>query len=327
MDRRSSGEFELIERLKRFQNLSRRVIKGIGDDAAVLELDAKRYQLFTTDMCVESVHFTRKMPARKIGWKAMAVNVSDIAAMGGEPTCAVVSIGFPGSTPERVLPPAAPFPPRGSLARSSERGPASGVTRSGLPVGYVEKLYQGLFDCAKAFGVSIVGGDTVRADRLVINVALLGEVWKKDLVLRSGAKVGEGIFVTGSLGGSFRSGRHLTFRPRLKEAQWLVKNARPSSMMDLSDGLAGDLGHILKASRVGALLEEQAIPLHRGVSLDRALSEGEDFELLFTAPLPRAERLKDRAIRIGTVTEQRGFWMRGADGKKRKITMKGFAHF
>ena len=120
------SEFELINRFKKFQNLSGRVIKGIGDDTAVLMLDAKRYQLFTTDMCVEDVHFDRSMPARAIGWKALAVNVSDIAAMGGVPTCAVVSIGIPFAGSEGVTPKADPFPPG---PKGGREGAAGGRTR------------------------------------------------------------------------------------------------------------------------------------------------------------------------------------------------------
>ena len=120
------SEFDLINRFKKFQNLSGRVIKGIGDDTAVLMLDAKRYQLFTTDMCVEDVHFDRSMPARAIGWKALAVNVSDIAAMGGVPTCAVVSIGIPFAGSEGVTPKADPFPPG---PKGGREGAAGGRTR------------------------------------------------------------------------------------------------------------------------------------------------------------------------------------------------------
>lgn len=301
MARRTSGigEFALIERLKRFQNLSAKVVKGIGDDAAVLPLDTKRYQLFTTDMCVEGVHFLKTMPACSVGWKAMAVNVSDIAAMGGCPRFAVVSIGVPR-------------------------------TRSGINVRYLEGIYEGMHECARTFGVSIVGGDTVKSDKLVINVALLGDVEKKKLTLRGGAKPGDVIFVTGPLGGSLKSGRHLTFTPRVKEARWLVEHVKPTAMMDISDGLAGDLGHILKASSVGAVLDEASIPLHRGVTLAQALTDGEDFELAFTISFKSAKRLmkNKRFFPVGVIVHaHEGFRLRRADGSQVPVQAKGFRHF
>ncbi|MBF0569291.1 MAG: thiamine-monophosphate kinase [Candidatus Omnitrophica bacterium] len=325
------GEFGLIERLKPFQNLSRKVVRGMGDDAAVLELDAKRRQLFTTDMCVEGVHFLRTMPAQDVGWKAMAVNVSDIAAMGGTPTFAVVSLGVPIVGPDRGLPPAAPFRPRPAKdGPAGGREPASGVARSGIEYGYLEALYKGIHACARTFGVSIVGGDTVRAPALTINVALLGEVGKKDLVFRSGANPGDVIFVTGPLGGSFKSGRHLTFMPCVKEAHFLVKKFQPSAMMDISDGLVGDLGHILEQSKVGAVLEETRIPVNRGATFEQALYEGEDFELLFTLPWNKAQALirQKRFYPVGVVVHRHeGLTLRRVDGEIVALTKKAFAHF
>ncbi|MEI6437960.1 MAG: thiamine-phosphate kinase [Candidatus Omnitrophota bacterium] len=296
------SEFRFINSLMKFQNLSPRVVKGIGDDAAVLALDARRYQLFTTDMCVEGVHFIKDAPARAVGWKAMAVNVSDIAAMGGLPTVAVVSIGIP----------------------------------KGLALSYVKNLYAGTHACAKAFNVSIVGGDTVRADKLVINVALLGEVEKKYLVTRDGVKAGDRIFVTGPLGKSLCSGRHLDFTPCVKQARFLVEHFKPSAMMDISDGLAGDLRHILAASGVGAVLDEEKIPRAAGATLTQALSDGEDFELLFTLSSGKARKLLEysrrrnslRFVEVGKVTAAPGkFLMKDVQGRLRPVAQKGFTHF
>ena len=233
------------------------VVHGIGDDAAVLKLDARRYQLFTTDMLVEGIHFTLRSPAKQVGYKALACNISDIAAMGGLPTCAVVSIGLPST----------------------------------IKMSYVQDLYLGMAALAAKFSVSIVGGDTVKSDQLTINIALLGEVEKKHLTLRSGAKPGDMIFVSGALGNTLKTAKHLNFMPRIKEARFLVQRFRPSAMMDISDGLAGDLGHILKASGVGAVLEVDKIPKNPGATLDSALTGGEDFELLFTLPPARGRKL------------------------------------
>ena len=136
-----------------------------------------------------------------------------------------------------------------------------------------------------------MGGDTVRSQKTVINVALLGEVEKKCLVTRDGAKSGDWVFVTGPLGRSLKTGKHLTFTPRVEEARFLVKQFKPSAMMDISDGLAGDLNHILKVSKVGVRLWEDAVPRAKGATLAQALSDGEDFELLFTLNEKQAMRL------------------------------------
>jgi len=296
------GEFQLIDRLKRFQGASPRVLKAIGDDAAVLALDKKRYQLFTTDMLIAGLHFSRGISLAAVGYKAMAVNVSDIAAMGGRPAFAVVSIGVPLK----------------------------------LPAAEIEKLYYGLKMCADAFGVGIVGGDTVRSDKLIINVALLGEVERDRLVLRSGANPGDRVFVTGPLGGSLKSGRHLWFVPRVKEARFLVEHFKPTAMIDASDGLAGDLGHILKESGAGAVIDEAKVPLNRGVTLAGALKDGEDFELVFTLPSLKAKKLIQytkvnrsfRFFEIGEiVASPRKLFIRDVHGRKKEIEPKGFEHF
>ncbi|MDO8675811.1 MAG: thiamine-phosphate kinase [Candidatus Omnitrophota bacterium] len=251
------GEFGLIEKIRKYAPMTSSVVKGIGDDTAVLRHTKDKYLLFTTDMLVEGTHFKRRMGGAAIGHKALACSISDIAAMGGVPAHAVVSLGLGPRTPLR----------------------------------FVEEMYKAMAALAKRFGVSIVGGDTVRSDKIVINVALLGEVEKKHLVTRSGARPGDWIFVTGTLGRSLATGKHLNFTPRLKEARFLVKNFKPSAMIDISDGLAGDLNHILKASRVGARLWDNAVPLTGGATLAQALTDGEDFELLFTLKESQAMRL------------------------------------
>ncbi len=298
----SVGEFALIDRLKKFQTPGASVVLGIGDDAAVLKSGHGRYQLLTTDMLVEEVHFTRAMLPKRVGHKAMACSVSDIAAMGGLPTVAVVSIGVPKDFPTK----------------------------------YIEQVYAGMSACARVFGISIVGGDTVKADKFIINVALLGEVEKKCLVTRSGAKPGDKIFVTGRLGGSFVSGRHLTFTPKIKEARFLVEHFKPTAMMDISDGVAGDLRHILKASGVGVVIEAEKIPCHKNVTLQRALTDGEDFELLFTLPFTRARKLLEytkihpqrQFIEIGTVTSVAGqIQIKDKAGVVRPLHLTAFTHF
>jgi thiamine-monophosphate kinase len=285
------GEFGLIDIFKVYAPVSNAVIKGIGDDAAVLPFSKDQYLLLTTDMLAEDTHFTRRMPPQLIGHKALACNISDIAAMGGWPTFAVISIGIPKN----------------------------------LPVRFIEDVYKGIQITAQDFNVSIVGGDTIKTDKIVINLALLGLVEKRNLITREGAKAGDSIFVTGPLGGSFKSGRHLSFSPRLAQARFLVENFRPSAMMDISDGLSGDLNHILKASKVGASLDHASIPRHKGASLSQALNDGEDFELLFTLSAQKARSLMDWQARhksfyfypIGRITSD----------VKAKINAKSFTHF
>ena len=285
------GEFRLIARLSKFVPTSRSVVLGIGDDAAVLPYTKDKYLLFTTDMLADKVHFTLTMNPVQIGHKALACNISDIAAMGGVPIYAVISIGLPKDT----------------------------------PVAYIEKIYKGIGQTAKEYGVSIVGGDSIKSNTLTINVALLGVVKKKHLVTRAGAKPKDWVFVTGPLGGSFKSDRHLTFEPCVEASSFIVRNFKPSAMIDISDGLAGDLNHILEKSNVGAKLWPESVPLHHGANLGNALNDGEDYALLFTLDPKMATKLMHWQFKkkvchfypIGEIT---------AD-KKQRIHAKSFTHY
>lgn len=311
------GERGLIERLRGRLGRAPSVLVGIGDDAAVLRPPRGRVLLLASDMLVEGVHFTRRRAAaRWIGWKALAVNISDIAAMGGRPHWAVVSLGLPPATPVR----------------------------------FVDELYAGLERCARRFGISIVGGDTDRAPRVVIDVAMVGSANPRRLALRSGARVGDRVFVTGRLGGSYASGRHARFIPRLAEAQALLQRVRVHAMIDVSDGLASDLWQISRASRVVLRVEASRIPVSRAAktclrracicrlrygrqALQHALMDGEDFELLFTVD-PRAAGRVPRRIgacpvtRIGTVVRRgAGVELAWPTGRITMLRHIGFKHF
>ncbi len=253
----SLGEKGLIRRLARGIRTDTVVIRGIGDDCAVLRWRKDYHLLFASDMLVEGVHFRRNSNPSAIGWKALAVNVSDIAAMGGIPRHAVVSLGLPNRT----------------------------------PVSFVDGIYRGLTRCARRFGVNLVGGDTDRSAHCVIDVAILGEVEKNRVVYRSGARAGDHLLVTGRLGGSLRSGRHFSFIPRLREARAIGVRTRPHAMIDLSDGLGPDLIRLCEASGVSTVLDAAAIPRHRGCSVAQALNDGEDFELLLAVGGRDADRL------------------------------------
>jgi len=293
------GEFGLIDIIRKSVRPSKGVVVGIGDDAAVLESTGKDLVLLTTDMLESGVHFTKKTRPQEVGHKALGASISDIAAMGGLPTYAVVSLGAPAS----------------------------------LPVSYVKNLLKGIDKLAKPFGIVLVGGDMIRSQKIVINVGLLGRVKKKDLIKRDGAKKGDLIFLTGRLGGSYKSGKHLTFVPRVKESQFLVKKFKPTSMIDISDGLVSDLKHICQESRVGAVLYEDRIPRTKGSGINQALYDGEDFELLFTLSKTKARRLrrtrsKFKFYEIGEITSKKRYLqLVGERGRHLDLKEKGFDHY
>jgi thiamine-monophosphate kinase len=308
------NEFDLINLLTRSLPANSSVVTGAGDDCAVLDLDLHdRCLLFKTDAVVEGIHFTTDAPPEKIGHKALARCLSDIAAMAGTPTAAVVTIALPRKHDPKVL----------------------------------EGIYSGMNALARHYDVAIVGGETTtNPERLLISVALVGSVPRGKAVLRSGARAGDAIFVSGDLGGSL-SGKHLEFEPRLAEAGWLAQNFQIHSMIDLSDGLAGDLRHILRASNVGAELLSSAIPISpvarrlakaessQKPPLLAALTDGEDFELLFTLSARDAVPLLDawkkefprlRLSCIGKITASQGIALRDKTGV-RPLTAQAYEHF
>ena len=247
----------------------------------------------TTDILTEGTDFSLgEAGARSVGRKAMAVNLSDIAAMGGRPTAAVIGL---------VLP------------------------KQGFSGDQARELFLGSEEIATEFGAAIVGGDTNSWNGgLVISVTLLGEASACGPLLRSGAKPGDAIFVTGHCGGSIL-GRHLNPRPRLREIEHLAGRVKITSCIDISDGLSADLQHILDASSCGAILDAESIPIHSdalvlagqtGITpLNHALADGEDFELIFTTSAEDAGKLagEPHAIRIGTCVES-GLWLRDSNG-------------
>jgi thiamine-monophosphate kinase len=308
------NEFDLIRCLTRSLPGNKAVVVGPGDDCAVLDVGLPEgLLLFKTDAVVEGVHFKTGAAPQKIGHKALARCLSDIAAMAGTPLAAVVTLALPPNFDPQVI----------------------------------ETVYEGLSALARRYEVAIVGGETTtNPERMLISIALLGWVARGKSVLRSGAELGDAIFVTGELGGS-AEGKHLEFEPRILEAQWLAQNFSLHSMIDISDGLAGDLQHILKASRVGAELLATAIPINREVRrsakaesgakppLLAALTDGEDFELLFTVagrdavPLLDAWKLKFTDLKltcIGKITANQAITIRDKQGV-RPLMAHGYEHF
>lgn len=249
MKLRELGEDRLLEHLLSTIPRSRLVVMGAGDDCAVVQSPGHDalLLLLKTDCVVEGIHFTKQSPPASIGWKAMARPLSDFAAMSGVPQFALVTLIVPA---ERTL-------------------------------DWIKEIYRGLEKAARTFGVAIVGGETSNIKGpAVISVSLSGFVEKDRWVGRGGGKATDELFVTGRLGGSLR-GRHLKFTPRIEEARWLTKNFSIHAMMDLSDGLGTDLPRLARASGVGFEVDEAAVPLNRGCGIAQAISDGEDYELLF----------------------------------------------
>jgi thiamine-monophosphate kinase len=242
------GEDRVVAAITHGLELGADVIVGAGDDCAVIGRPRDtRWQLLKTDAVVEGVHFLPGEDMRRVGWKALCRAVSDIAAMGGRPAHALITLAAPAAT----------------------------------PVARVQTLYAGLRKAARKYSVTIVGGETSRSPgALFVNVALTGWVRRSECVLRSGGRPGDALYVTGRLGGSL-SGKHLDFQPRVEEAQWLVSHFKPRAMMDLSDGLGADLPRLAAASGCGYVIEAGRLPLNRGCTPLQAMSDGEDFELLF----------------------------------------------
>ncbi|MGD9015476.1 MAG: thiamine-phosphate kinase [Candidatus Omnitrophota bacterium] len=293
------GEFGLIDLISRRLKHSAAVMQGIGDDCAILPFDRKNFLLLTCDMLVEGIDFTLRDKPNLVGSKSMGCCLSDIAACAGLPRYAQISLGL----------------------------------SPGMPVSRVKQLYQGIILQAKKFKVKIVGGDISQSDKLIIDVSLVGVVERKYIVRRSGAKKGDIIFVSGKLGGSIHR-HHLTFTPRVKEARYLVKNYKINSMIDISDGLIQDLGHILKQSGQGAIVYKDLIPLSADArSFNQALFMGEDFELLFTLAPSQAKRLisskKNKQFSpIGEITDMPGsLIMLDKQGKEIRLASCGFRHF
>jgi len=292
------GEFGLIERFKSRIRTDPSVVAGSGDDCAVLKWDKQNYQLFTCDMLIEDVDFTAKDAPYLIGRKAIAVSISDIAGCSGKPRYCVISLGLPKNTNLK----------------------------------FVDELFKGMQETAKTYKINIVGGDLSRSDKVIIDVSMLGIARKKQLTLRSGARPGDIIFVTGGLGGSL-SGKHLRFTPRLKEAAFLAENFKVNAMIDISDGLAQDLGHILRQSKVGAIIYEALIPLNKEASgLAAALKDGEDFELLFTLSREQAKRLLKKRLPvfkpIGEIAAKKyGFKLVDKRSRLSNIKSESYRHF
>lgn len=254
------SEEQILDALLTDLPLGREVILGPGDDcAAVLTPDPGLLLLLKTDCLVEHIHYLPSHRPAAVGWKALSRALSDIGAMGGRPEHALVTFFSP---PDR-------------------------------PLAYWQGIYRGIIKAAREFSVSIVGGETSQSATAAISITVTGKVASRHLVRRSGGKAGDRLFVTGRLGGSL-AGRHLRFQPRVKEGRWLAEKGFATAMMDLSDGLGADLPRLAAASRCGFEISLPDLPRTRGSSLEQAISDGEDYELLFAVDASKSSRLVAR---------------------------------
>jgi thiamine-monophosphate kinase len=258
---RELGEDRLLAKILPQLKQNSQVVAGAGDDCAAVKFrGAKEYLLLKSDCVVEGIHFVAGSTARAVGWKAMMRALSDFAAMSGVPQFALITLVIAGK--KQVM--------------------------------WVRDLYRGLNQAARYFDVAIVGGETSDTEGpTVLVVSVAGFIEAERCVFRSGGKANDDLFVTGKLGGSIRR-RHLNFVARIEEARWLTANFKVHAMIDLSDGLGADLPRLARASRLAFSIDEHALPISRGCTVQQAISDGEDYELLFAI----SRRDRDRLVRM-----------------------------
>jgi len=294
MNLRELGEDRLLQKIAADLPLKRTVLSGAGDDCAVAQFaGAEKLLLLKTDCVVAGVHFDARAKPSAVGWKAMARPLSDFAAMSGLPEFALVTFIAPAAT----------------------------------QVHWTTEVYRGLKKAARAFDVAIVGGETSRTEGPVtISISIAGFVEKGRWISRRGGKGGDELFVTGRLGGSMR-GKHLRFVPRIAEARWLTKHFRVNAMMDLSDGLGADLPRLARASGVGFDLDEAAIPRTRGCTIQQAISDGEDYELLVAISKGQAAALQRAWVKEFPALPLTRIGRLIPKSKIENQTWRGYVHF
>jgi len=293
------GEFDFIDWIRSQTSAQERILIPPGDDLAAVRWDPADLLLVGADQVIDGVHFDSAVHSpRDIGAKAMNRNLSDCAAMACLPAAAVVTVALP----------------------------------VGTSIDYARQLYLGIRAAGEKFDCPIVGGDTASwPGKLIISVTILGRSAGIEPVRRRGAKPGDGIFVTGPLGGSLL-GRHMTFEPKINVARALAAARQLTAMIDLSDGLSRDLAHVCRESNVGALIDAAQIPIHQDVSrmpgggrspLEHALHDGEDYELLFTGPV---ELGQSSHTLIGRITAEPGIRLQHLDGQVEALNPGGWQH-
>ncbi len=291
-------EFSLIASIeKQFRGSVPKGILGIGDDCAVVPMSAEKSMLLSTDMLCQGVHFLRDIAPFDLGVRAVQVNLSDVAAMGGAPTAILLSISLP-----------------------------QWVDR-----GWIEEFINGVDSCK----VPLIGGDTTSGkDLLTISITVIGEATNSNIKYRSGARVGDKILCTGELGYSAHKNYSTPIYAQLSEGEWLGGRVEVTAMMDISDGVAGDVKHIMHSSGVGATLHIEQIPIASGATLHNALCGGEDYKLLLCATDSMVEALKDDFLaHFSTPLYELGEVTQGSElmffngGHPAHIDARGFEHF
>jgi len=303
------GEREIIRRLAALLDGRDDVAVGIGDDVAVVSMeDSHTDLLLTSDAVIEGIHFEASEAPERIGRKAIGRVLSDFAASGGEPMWAVLNVAAPPT----------------------------------MEMDRLASAYRGVAELAGKYGMAVVGGDTSSGPVFELHVFAVGRVRKGGAILRSGAREGDLIYVTGELGGSL-SGKHLLFEPRIEEGLWLREMGWVSAMIDVSDGIATDLDHLLEQSKVGAELDAEQIPVSSAARtadpdrtpLEHALYDGEDYELLFTVPADRrmafesswADTFDLACTKIGRIIHDSGTLLLVNGDEKTSLKAQGFEHF
>lgn len=310
-------ERQFIDRVRHLAAKGTRgsIVRGIGDDCAVLRVRNGSQLLVTTDLCIEDVHFRRTWhSAHSVGHRCLARGLSDIAAMGGSPVACFLSLGAP----------------------------------SNLPKKWIDGFLRGFHGLARQFRIPLAGGDTSSAEKVVADIVVLGTVPAGQSVLRSSARPGDSIYVTGDLGGSAAVLKSLSSKksasatalskhfypiPRVDIGLWLRQRKIANAMIDVSDGLSVDLAHLCQESQVSAVVNENAIPIARGATLDLALHGGEDYELLFTAS--SAAKLPSKIFgvpvtMIGKIVPRssgRPIQIQGQSGRAMPLKPRGWQHF
>jgi thiamine-monophosphate kinase len=311
-------ERKLIEGIRRMahQPSSTAVLRGIGDDSAILKLAQRHHLLLTTDLCIENVHFRREWhPPASVAYRCLTRGLSDIAAMGGEPLACFLSLGLPRRLPQR----------------------------------WVDEFLRSFEQLAHRFRVPLAGGDISAAKAIVADIVVAGQAPSGKAVLRSGARPGDRIYVTGELGGAAavleqlhlgrhvraeRANRHFYPHPRLEAGRFLRRRRLATAMIDLSDGLSVDLAHICAESHVTATIRARAIPVARSATLEMALHGGDDYELLFTAP--RKVRVPNKIAglkvsEIGNISSKEdcpaAIEILDENGRSRTLRSRGWQHF
>jgi thiamine-monophosphate kinase len=289
---KSSFELEQVEKFKKIPQ-GKGVVLGPGDDAAILAGCRKDERLvFCGDMSIEGVHFDLKQATLEdVGYKAVARTLSDIAAMGARPLYMGFSLAMPRSHRTRI-----------------------------------DQIMRGARELLDSTGTSLVGGDLSYAPQIMCDTWGIGVVKRGKYLTRAGARAGDLLYVSGPLGGSYQSRRHLRFVPRIKEAAWLSANIPVNAMMDISDGLALDLYRMMTDSGTGAVLYADTIPFNSGCDIFQALYDGEDYELLLSAPAGHRRRLENHGFTaVGEVTDDNRLMLRMPTGKTRALRVKGFS--